>query len=729
MMPDSIFPRPQRIRERTEHGLRVAGDTTISATEAGWAEASKLNAWLKRDFGLDLPVTALSEGGSGTGADGIVAGLMDDPLIKSLLDEEGISVDDRAQVHEGYVLGVSSDRVLVAGFDAPGLFYGLQLLRQLAVRDGEEVLVGGAEVHDWPYKSMRGVHLYMPGREDLPFFYRLLELLASLRYNQVYVEVGGGMRFDRHPEINGAWEEFVEAARSFEEGPEGLQRSQPFPKDSTHTELGRGSFLEKDEVRAFIEYGRSLHIEFLPEVPALSHAYYLVCPHPEIAERPEDPYPDTYCPSNPASYELLFDVIDEVIEVFEPRIVHVGHDEVYSYGLCPRCRDKSGAELIAGDISRIHGYLAERGVRMAMWGDKLMDIVVGGSHEGGRERRVGGGGWFGGGAEYVMAETYQARDEAPKDILILDWYWSLDSRSERYFGKLGFEEIFGNFGQNFGAAQFTGWDQRASAPNVLGAEVSTWCGVSEFAMARNACLFNFLFSAEMFWWRHYTDRERARVLGAIADLQPAVRDFLGDRHSPSRTAGAQHSPVALANAGNVTADFGSQLPDGIAFLGGAPYRFSGARSTALRVDAGNHHAGPVAINAQADSLLFVHHCQCDRKYGPTWAFVDPLLPSPEDRIGQYTVHYDDGTHTTVEIRYGENIANRSVRFGESIASTCYWAEPVWEGTDEEGLPIVLYRYEWINPYPEKEIASVGMTFDDGIEGYALLAALTAVREL
>jgi hypothetical protein len=326
-----------------------------------------------------------------------------------------------------------------------------------------------------------------------------------------------------------------------------------------------------------------------------------------------------------------------------------------------------------------------------------------------------------------MAETYQARDEAPKDILILDWYWKLDSRSERYFDRLGFEEIYGNFGQNFGAAQFMRWDQRGSAPNVLGAEVSTWCAVSEFALGRNACLFNFLFSAEMLWWRHYTDRERAGLLHTIAIQQPLVREFLSGQQAPSRVVGAQHTPIVLANVGNATLDFAAQLPSGITFLGGAPFSFAGAASTALRVDTDTSYAGPIPVGSHADSLLFVHHCQCQRQFRPTWTFVDPLLPSPEDHLGQYTIRYSDGSQSAVEIRYGENIANRTVRFGEDIAATCFWAEPVWEGQDEEGLPIVLYRYEWINPAPDKEIESVEMVLDEGVEGYALLAGLTAVR--
>jgi hypothetical protein len=316
----------------------------------------------------------------------------------------------------------------------------------------------------------------------------------------------------------------------------------------------------------------------------------------------------------------------------------------------------------------------------------------------------------------------------PKDILILDWYWSLDPRSEQYFGDLGFEEIFGNFGQNFGAAEFLAWDRRGRAPNVLGAEVSTWCAVSEYALGRNACLFNCLFSAEMLWWRHYTDRERGRVLRLIASRQPAVRDFLGKRCAPSRVVGAQHTPVSLATAGNYAVEFGNQLPDGVAFLGGAPYRFSGARSRAVLVNASRRRSGPVVVGARADSLLFVHHCRCERHYRPTWAFVDPLVPSPEGRIGEYTVRFDDDSQAVAEIRYGENIANRDVPYGEQIASTCYWAEPVWEGADEEGMPIVLYRYEWTNPSPDKRITSVEMVLDEGVDGYAELVALTAVRK-
>jgi len=78
-----------------------------------------------------------------------------------------------------------------------------------------------------------------------------------------------------------------------------------------------------------------------------------------------------------------------------------------------------------------------------MWGDKLMNITTPeGQRYGGVERErvdpVTGKRWF-------QPETWQAAAHVPKDILVVDWYWSLDPESERNFHKLGFDVFYGNF--------------------------------------------------------------------------------------------------------------------------------------------------------------------------------------------------------------------------------------------------------------------------------------------
>ena len=115
-----------------------------------------------------------------------------------------------------------------------------------------------------------------------------------------------------------------------------------------------GELLEKDEVKDLAEYARSFGFEIVPEVQSFGHVQYITYAHPEIAETAEsvhdkkmdtrlaDQPPSTfyhhsYCPLHEKSYEIIYDIIDEVIEAARPeRYVHMGHDEIYQIGICPR---------------------------------------------------------------------------------------------------------------------------------------------------------------------------------------------------------------------------------------------------------------------------------------------------------------------------------------------------------------------------------------------------------
>ena len=579
------------------------------------------------------------------------------------------------------------------------------------------------EVRDWPYKPMRGAHIYMPGRDGIPFFKRLLAWLASLRYNTLFLEVGGGMRYDRHPEVNEAWARFCQEADSFPGGPMGLQSSQPYPKDSTHTELGGGRWLEKQDVADLVRYANSLEIEVIPELQSLSHAYYMVLAHPEIAERAYDPWPDAYCPSNPKSYELYFDLLDEVIEAFRPRMVHIGHDEVCTLGVCDRCRDKSGAELLGGDLRRIHDYLASKGIRTVLWGDTLMSIIIGGVDQwaGRAARSVDAGRKM----DHTARETYQAVDFVPKDMLIFGWCYESDPQSELFFQRKGFEMIFGNFGDNHHPHNFYRWDKRSQGAGVLGAEVSTWCHVSEYAFGHNMRLHDFLFSANMLWWRHYTDRERELTLAEVARLQPEAWQALTGGVLPSLS-GAVATPIALAASAAVAAS----VLEGIegSWTGASTVTFE-LGGPAVSVSAATPSSGPIPLGRRAAGLAFLHYCLSERKHQPTWAFEDPLNKDDHNLLGEYVVTYADGTVEAIAIRYGDNISRPDLVYGEHQASWPFWAQPAWEGRDREGKCITFWSHEWVNPHPEKQIASVSLNYGGNVpaERVVLLAA-TAISE-
>ena len=200
------------------------------------------------------------------------------------------------------------------------------------------------------------------------------DFMALYKYNKIIIEFNC-MRLDNHPEVNTGWQEFVKYMQyTRSNSSQGLYGEE---KNSSHYDAGDGFIIEKEAVRDLVTFANENFLEVIPEIPSLTHAYYLLTKHPELAEYPNDTWPDTYCPSNPDSYKLMFDVYDEYLEVIKPKMVHIGHDEWWGapIGVCPRCKGKDYSKLYAGDVKKIHGYFAGKGIKIAMWGDYLLESV------------------------------------------------------------------------------------------------------------------------------------------------------------------------------------------------------------------------------------------------------------------------------------------------------------------------------------------------------------------
>ena len=94
-----------------------------------------------------------------------------------------------------------------------------------------------------------------------------------------------------------------------------------------------------------------------------AHAGALLRAHPEFNEAPdldataEDFYCMSWCPNHPDLPTVVFSLFDELIEAFEARAFHVGMDEVFVLGHCPRCQGKSKADLFAQAVGDPHAHL------------------------------------------------------------------------------------------------------------------------------------------------------------------------------------------------------------------------------------------------------------------------------------------------------------------------------------------------------------------------------------
>ncbi len=682
------------------------------------------------------------------------------PLTVTTMDElPSLSTIQPVKEPEGYVLSITPEGILVAGHDPAGIYYAAQTLTQLLSKEKRPSLPVGV-IRDWPQLPIRGAHCYMPPREQLGFFFRFLDYIASLKYNTLILEFGGGMKYDKHPEINETWRKFAKEARAYDpnapdpcpeskasailpenpRGPMALQFSRYFPKDSIHPELGGGDCLTKNEVRAILAECAARHIEVIPEVQAFSHSYYLCCAHPEIAERQDDPWPDTYCPSNPKSYELLFDVMDEVIEVAKPRIMHIGHDELYTYGVCPKCRRRSGHDILADDVNKIHDFLASRGVRTMMWGDKFLNVQHGGTEMRGKDAVTG--------KEWFRPATWQAAEKVPEDLMILDWFWGIDPHSEEVFHKHAFTVTYGNFAP----LTFDHWKERSGRPYVLGAEISSWCAVEPYAFGHNAILHDFFPGADMLW--NGEKLPQRTICSLMAKwIHPKVEAVTGERRWLVSGKSGRVTAVPIgAVATTLPAELAGKLKTGRktkTMLGTGSFSLHTNAKGVLQKSIVLSKAHPqieVPVGRKAKTLLLL---QASTMTGVLFELTFFAYHRNPAALLRYRVKYKDGREATFDSVYGDDIGNVHGFWPfprvNWLLQYCFRAVPVkvdevdpkTSGSDEavnaslrtSNAPgYKFFAQDWTNPRPNAEIESITIALgpDATGNGEVLIPAISAV---
>ena len=207
----------------------------------------------------------------------------------------------------------------------------------------------------------------------------------------------------------------------------------------SHPELQQTKFITKAEAQDLTCFCRAHGIRVIPQLNCLGHQswrhtlYPLLTQYREMEEPPDDTPAKrwrelrSWCPLQPGVNPIVFALMDELIEAFDADAFHVGMDEVLVVASkkCPRCKDKTPAEVFAKAVNDYHRHLVgEKKVTMLMWGDRFIDANV-----------MKYGGW-----SASNNGTAPAVDLIPKDIVICDWHYDkrADYPSVRYFQEKGF---------------------------------------------------------------------------------------------------------------------------------------------------------------------------------------------------------------------------------------------------------------------------------------------------
>ncbi|MGW8256992.1 MAG: family 20 glycosylhydrolase, partial [Thermoguttaceae bacterium] len=128
-----------------------------------------------------------------------------------------------------------------------------------------------------------------------------------------------------------------------------IRKSSPPPgkgKGSDHTPYGPFFYTQK-ELRDLIAYAKDRHVTIIPEIDLPGHSIAALAAYPEYScaggpfevERQFRGTKDVFCAGNEATYTFLENILDEVMDVFPSKFIHIGGDEV-SYDRwkkCPKC--------------------------------------------------------------------------------------------------------------------------------------------------------------------------------------------------------------------------------------------------------------------------------------------------------------------------------------------------------------------------------------------------------
>ncbi len=211
-------------------------------------------------------------------------------------------------------------------------------------------------------------------------------------------------------------------------------------------ELRGANPLSSAQVKKIVTACKNNGIQLIPQVNLLGHQSWhsnlgkLLEVYPQFDETPhvalpleykwpnEDKlYCKSYCPLHPQVHEVVFDLIDEIMDVFEAGAFHAGMDEVFYIAddNCPRCSGKDPAALFAGEVNTITGHLQQRGARLWIWGDRLLD-----------GKTTGLGMW-----EASMNNTSRAIGMISRSVVINDWHYERADPTPAYFATMGFDVV------------------------------------------------------------------------------------------------------------------------------------------------------------------------------------------------------------------------------------------------------------------------------------------------
>lgn len=288
-------------------------------------------------------------------------------------------LDKKVSGEEAYTIMVDKKGVTIAGSTPKGVFYGVQTLRKsLPVGTATVVRLPSVKISDSPRFVHRGMMLdcsrhFFP----LEFVKRYIDLIAMHNMNV----------FHWHLSDDQGWR--IEIKKYPELTTKGSRRSGTVIGYNTALDdsIPYGGYYTQEQAREIVEYARQRYVTVIPEIDMPGHMLAALATYPELGctGGPYEVghrwgiYKDVLCVGNDKIYDFCEGVLDEIMQIFPSKLIHIGGDETPTevWEKCPKCikraedNNMTVKQVQSYFTSRIEKYVNSRGRRIIGWDEIL----------------------------------------------------------------------------------------------------------------------------------------------------------------------------------------------------------------------------------------------------------------------------------------------------------------------------------------------------------------------
>ncbi|MCD8207970.1 MAG: family 20 glycosylhydrolase [Bacteroidales bacterium] len=279
---------------------------------------------------------------------------------------------------EGYALKIGTEGIDIHASTAAGAFYAFMDILQMS-RWGQERALPCCEINDAPKYPYRGLHMDVSRHfQNKEFLMKQMDAMALFKLNKLHLHLtdaaGWRLQIDKYPRLTeyAAW-------RPQREWKDWTAADQPYC-EYTDPEA-QGGYYTKDDIRDVLAYAALRHIDVIPEIEMPGHSEEVLAAYPELNCTNLEKRSGDLCPGKEATFEFLEGVLEEVIDLFPYKYIHIGGDEAArdAWANCEDCRrrmEEEGLEnveeLQSYLIKRIERFVNSKGRTIIGW-DEILD--------------------------------------------------------------------------------------------------------------------------------------------------------------------------------------------------------------------------------------------------------------------------------------------------------------------------------------------------------------------